>query len=96
MPKPPSRPFPQDWFESEGVIAVHAYPKSRENRIDGMVESAAGKRWLKVRVTAPAEDGKANAALCRFLAKTLNLSPSSLSVISGETSRYKRIRIHVG
>lgn len=73
------------------VIPIHAYPKSPANRIEGWVEDASGQHWLKVRVTAAPEDGKANKALLKLLAKTWNLPVSSLSVVSGETSRYKRV-----
>lgn len=57
-----------------------------------MVKDANGKEWLKVRLTAAPEDGKANEALLRLLAKEWKCPPSSLEIISGETSRYKIIR----
>ncbi len=48
---------------------------------------------LKIRVTAPPEDGKANAAVTKLLAKALGLPKSRLTLIRGETSRDKSFRI---
>ena len=74
------------------LIAVHVLPKSSRNAVEGLVRDAAGKEWLKVRLTATPEDGKANKALLKLLAKTWGCSPSSLLIVSGETSRHKYIR----
>ena len=48
---------------------------------------------LKVAVTAPPVDGKANAALCRYLAKILRIPRSSVSVAHGAGSRDKCLLI---
>jgi uncharacterized protein len=74
------------------LIAVHVIPKSSSNAILGLVKDAAGKEWLKVRLTAAPEDGKANRALLRLLAKEWKCPPSSLEIVKGETSRHKHIR----
>ncbi len=73
-------------------ISVHLYPKSSRNAVEGEVTDAAGNTWLKVRVTAVAEDGKANKALLKLLAKHLGCAVSELEITRGETSRYKQIR----
>lgn len=73
------------------VIPIHAYPKSPKNRIEGWAGDAAGQYWLKVRVTAAPEDGKANKALLKYLAKEWNVPVSALSIVSGDASRYKRV-----
>lgn len=78
------------------VIAVHAIPKSASNRIEGWECDAAGERWLKVRLTAAPEGGKANKALLILLAKQWKIPKSALSLVSGETSRYKRVKIAEG
>ncbi len=77
---------------TESLIAIHVFPKSGKNAVEGIVKDANGKEWLKVRLTATPEDGKANKALIKILAKEWKCSPSSLTIISGETSRYKIIR----
>ncbi len=48
---------------------------------------------LVVRVTAPPVEGRANAALCRLLAKRLAVAPSRVTVIRGEHSRDKLVHI---
>lgn len=46
---------------------------------------------LKVRIAAPPEKGKANRALIKFLAKFLDLTQAQVVIVSGETSRHKKI-----
>jgi uncharacterized protein len=46
-----------------------------------------------IRVTAPPVDGKANAALCAFVARRAGVAPSRVSVIRGLTSRDKLVRV---
>lgn len=70
------------------TIDVLIQPKSSRDEITGV----HGDR-LKIKLTAPPVDGKANAALIAFLATTLGISKSAISIVRGETSRQKRIRI---
>lgn len=74
------------------LISVHVVPGSKVTKVEGYETDATIKEWLKVRLTAVPEVGKANAALLRLLAETWGCAPSSLSIASGETSRHKRIR----
>ncbi len=53
----------------ETIIRVRVQPKASENKILGFREDV-----LRLRVTAPPEDGKANAAVVRLLAQTLGIS----------------------
>ncbi len=48
---------------------------------------------LQARVMAPPVDGKANRALCRLIAKRLRVAPSKVSVVRGEKSRDKLVRV---
>jgi uncharacterized protein (TIGR00251 family) len=48
---------------------------------------------LRLRITAPPVDGKANAYLCAYLAKQFGVARSQVELISGETGRDKRVRI---
>jgi hypothetical protein len=48
---------------------------------------------LQARVTAPPVDGKANRALCRLIAKRVGVAPSKVSVVRGEKSRDKLVRV---
>lgn len=74
---------------SEGVLlAVKAQPGARRNGVAGWHGGA-----LKVAVTAVAEKGKANREILRVLAEALEISPSKLGIISGETASRKMILI---
>lgn len=71
----------------EGVLLnVHAQPGARRN---GLLGERAGA--LRVAVTAAPDKGKANAAILDVLADALGLRPSAIALVSGETSRHKRI-----
>ncbi len=74
-------------------LPVHIVPKSSKNEVVGWVATADGKRALKVKIAAPPEDGKANAALIKFIARTLGVSPSSVTLAKGEHSRQKLLDI---
>ena len=67
------------------LIPVKVRPRSRANRIEGVREGA-----LIICVTAPPEDGKANAAVIEVLSKTLGCAKSTLSLERGVKSREKR------
>ena len=70
------------------VLPVRAQPGARKNGIAGEQAGA-----LKVLVTAPPEDGKANKSILEVLRKALGLKRSQIDLLSGATSRDKRILI---
>lgn len=70
------------------IISVKAQPGSGKNRIVGNL----GGR-LKLAVSATPEKGKANKAIVELLAETLHISESSIHIISGKTSRDKKLMI---
>src|SRR4051812_49373064 len=74
---------------AEGLILpVRAQPGARRNGVQGEQGGS-----LKIAVTAPPEDGRANEALVEVLRKTLALKRSQVELISGQTSRDKRFLI---
>ncbi len=73
---------------SEAVLAVRIQPRASKDEI--VVQSDGS---LKIRLTAPPVDGAANEALIAFLAKVLRVSRSQIEILSGHTSREKRVRI---
>lgn len=75
------------------ILAVHATPRARRNSIEGIETDAAGQQWLRIRTTAAPEDGKANKAIIGYLSKQWKTAASCFTLVSGGTSRYKRIRI---
>ncbi|HKC00981.1 MAG TPA: DUF167 domain-containing protein [Terriglobales bacterium] len=70
------------------TFAVKVHPRAKKNAITGEVGDA-----LKVALTAPPADGKANAACIEFFAKLLKVARSSVTIASGLTSRNKVIRV---
>ena len=70
------------------VLMLHIQPGAKKTEIVGMYGAA-----LKIRLAAPPVDGKANQALINFLANHLGVSKRSVTLIGGETSRAKRLRI---
>jgi uncharacterized protein len=79
-------PVHQHDFDISFQIRVH--PRAKKNAITGEVGDA-----LKLTLTAPAVEGKANAACIEFFAKLLNLPRSSVTIAAGQTSRNKVIRV---
>lgn len=83
----------QPWQAREDGLRldVRAQPGASADRIDGIETLADGGVVLKVRITAPPEGGKANAALVKLLAKRWKLSKSDVSVVAGDKSRRKTL-----
>lgn len=67
---------------------IIAKPKSGADAILGVHDGA-----LRVSVKAAPEKGKANASIIKFLSKSLGIPQNSVSIISGATSRRKRVKI---
>jgi uncharacterized protein (TIGR00251 family) len=72
------------------LIDVRVQPKSAQNAIVGEHDGA-----LKIKLNAPPVEGKANKALVQFLAKWLRCPKSSLEIVSGQTSRSKRLLVRI-
>jgi len=71
------------------AFAVKVHPRARKNAITGTVGDA-----LKLSLTAPPVDGKANQAVIEFFADFFQIPRSSITITSGETSRLKTVRIY--
>ena len=76
--------------EKDGAVTFKARVQPRAARSDIAGEYAGA---LKLRIAAPPVDGKANDECRRFLAKVFDVSPSSVEIVSGESSRDKIIRV---
>jgi uncharacterized protein (TIGR00251 family) len=70
-------------------IRVKVVPKSSKTELVGVMQDGT----YKIKVAATPEKGKANRALCEFLAKHFDVGVSQVQIISGETAHLKRIRI---
>ena len=69
-------------------FAIKVHPRARKNAITGELGDA-----LKVSLTSPPVDGRANQACIEFLAKLLKVPQSSVTIASGQTSRTKVLRV---
>ena len=79
------------WCEprKEGcVITVKVTPRASKDAILG-----TEAEWLRVALTAPPVDGKANEAARRFLAEAFHVPRASVSLVSGQTARLKRFAL---
>ena len=86
----PPRP-PALWLREEVdaiVLALHVQPGAKRTEAAGTHGDA-----LKVRLAAPPVDGKANAELVRFLADAFGVPQRQVTIVRGETSRQKSVRI---
>jgi uncharacterized protein (TIGR00251 family) len=70
------------------IVSVRVQPRASRNAVDGEWQGA-----LKVRLTAPPLDDRANEALCAFLAELLKIPKSAVRILAGERSRTKRVEI---
>jgi len=70
------------------TFAVKVHPRARKNAITGAVGDA-----LKLALTAPPVEGKANQSVIEFFADLFQIPRSSVTIASGETSRNKVVRI---
>ncbi len=72
----------------EYIIKIYVQPRSSKNEIVGPYRDG-----IKVKVTSPPAEGKANEALIQFLAKQLKIAPSCIEIIKGLHSREKILKI---
>jgi len=70
------------------TFAVKVHPRARKNAITGELGDA-----LKLSLTTPPSEGRANDACIEFFAKLLKVPRSSITIASGQTSRNKLIRV---
>ena len=74
--------------DSGCILSVRVHPGANRNAITGTHADA-----LKISLTTPPTDGRANAALIAFLAERLNIPRLSIELISGATNRSKTLRL---
>jgi uncharacterized protein (TIGR00251 family) len=75
------------------VLAVRATPKSGRDAIEGITQFSDGRPALKARISAAPEDGKANAALSRMIARAAGVAPSAVQLVHGAGGRQKTFRL---
>src|SRR5438876_9709080 len=70
------------------ILILHVQPGAKRTEVAGLHGDA-----LKVRLAAPPVDGKANAELVRFLTRAFGVAQSAVTLLRGESSRQKTVRI---
>jgi uncharacterized protein (TIGR00251 family) len=70
-------------------LTVRLTPRGGRDALTGVRADGV----ILARVSAPPVDGKANAALCRLLAKALGVAPSRVTIVRGQTARDKVVRV---
>ena len=76
------------WQGDDLVLNIRVQPRASS---DGFAEELGDR--IKLRITAPPVDGKANKHLIALLARTFKVAKADISIISGETGRNKTIKI---
>jgi len=80
-----------NWFKWEGedlILKVQAKPRASRDEFAGVTGDT-----LKIRITAPPVDGKANAHLIEFLAQHFGVAKSRISLLRGHSTHTKWLRI---
>ncbi len=75
-------------MEKSCTLAIKAVPNAPRSAVVGWLGDA-----LKIKIHAPALDGRANEALCDFLAAELGLPKRAVTLVHGDKSRQKLVRI---
>ncbi len=78
-------------LEQEGKLMVWITPGARITEIIGFQKGPHERDYLKIKVGAPPEDGRANEAVLKLLSEKTGLPRSKLEVASGHTSPFKRV-----
>lgn len=77
------------WFDGEDLILrLYIQPKASRDKMVGL----HGEE-LKIAITAPPVDGKANAHLSKYLAKQFKVAKGLITIEKGELGRHKQVRI---
>ena len=79
---------------ADGVrVSVRLTPRASRTAITGIARDAAGTAMVTAMVTAAPEDGKANAALVKLLAREWRVAKSGITVVKGATDRRKLLHV---
>jgi uncharacterized protein len=84
------------WYRLEAggiVLSVRLTPKADRDAPDGIGLLSDGREILRVRVRAVPEDGAANAALIKVVAKAFGRPKSAASIVAGASQRLKQVRV---
>ncbi|WP_299181212.1 DUF167 domain-containing protein [uncultured Neptuniibacter sp.] len=77
-----------EWQAEDLILHCHLQPKASKDEFAGLHGDS-----LKIRISAPPVDGKANSHLIKFLAKQFGVAKNAITIVKGELARKKRVKI---
>jgi uncharacterized protein len=80
---------PVTWEKQDLLLCVYVQPGAKQDKVVGLYQA-----HIKIQITAPAIENKANHFLGKWLAKQLKVSKAQVILEKGHKSRYKTFRIH--
>ncbi len=84
-----SREFRLHNGQKGAALAIRVTPRARKNEIVDILNDGT----IKIRLTAPPVEGKANIALIKFLSSVLDVPRSKIEIVAGDTGRDKLVSI---
>ena len=75
------------------ILHLRVTPNAGRDTIEGIESRDDGTSVLRIRVAAVPDKGRANAAVIALLAKALGVPKSAITLVSGETSRFKTVSV---
>lgn len=84
-----------DLATGDCLVTIHVMPNAPQTKADGLY-GEVGQQALRVRLHALPIDGKANAALVKWLAKELGIAQREITLLRGQTSRRKQLKVDSG
>lgn len=82
------------WLNDDLILFVRVQPKASKDELGEIINNETQADQIKIRITAAPVDGKANKHLIAYLSKLFSVAKSQISLLSGETDRNKKLRIH--
>ena len=77
------------------LINVKVIPNSSKTMITGIEETGLNKNlFLKIKISSPANENKANEELIKFLSKTLKIAKTSIIIVKGDKNKEKKILLN--
>ncbi|MBA5724235.1 DUF167 family protein [Candidatus Liberibacter sp.] len=74
-------------------VIIRLSPNAKHNRIESLETLQNGSIYIKIKVCAPPQRGKANKAMINLLSKSLCLKKSSIKILAGQSSPLKKVNI---
>ncbi len=81
-------PSPIQWDGQDLILNIRLQPRASRDEVAGLHQQR-----LRIRLTSPPVEGKANAHLIQYLSRLFRTPRSDICLLSGKTSRDKRVRI---